>query len=392
MILIFLGTLLMMAILAKRNSHYKMHAFYIGAVLFFVTALLQGGTPLQTITAGTHNGHSSAHHIFELLLLFTGFGVITLMVNKSGLNYLIAKRFAHRPRRLNWVVFFLSAILDNILMSIIGSKISVKGRQANEKTLAALVAGANLGGAWSPFGDITTIMIAISLTARGYSAIEVLTTILPAIIAAIPAMWYLTNKLLPAKIQGVEIEEEPVNRKGLIWIAISVIGLMIGGIAFSKPGYGLWSGIVIGAIFYHKIIDFKEVLKKLFHEITGPWLMVATLISMAANLPFELIKTYTEFAGEILQIFSIGFLSAVFDNIPLTALMIQVGVTKWSLLAYSVGYGGSITWFGSSAGIAVAHEPGCESLQKMTPKTQWILFKAYFIGFISLAIALYLLF
>ncbi len=50
----------------------------------------------------------------------------------------------------------------------------------------------------------------------------------------------------------------------------------------------------------------------------------------------------------------LGFVSAVFDNIPLTALAIKQGNYDWGFLAYAVGFGGSMIWFGSSAGVAVA--------------------------------------
>jgi Na+/H+ antiporter NhaD/arsenite permease-like protein len=52
--------------------------------------------------------------------------------------------------------------------------------------------------------------------------------------------------------------------------------------------------------------------------------------------------------------FGLGFVSAVFDNIPLTALAIKQGNYDWGFLAYAVGFGGSMIWFGSSAGVAVA--------------------------------------
>ena len=50
----------------------------------------------------------------------------------------------------------------------------------------------------------------------------------------------------------------------------------------------------------------------------------------------------------------LGFISAVFDNIPLTALAIKQGGYDWGLLAYAVGFGGSMIWFGSSAGVAIS--------------------------------------
>jgi hypothetical protein len=53
--------------------------------------------------------------------------------------------------------------------------------------------------------------------------------------------------------------------------------------------------------------------------------------------------------------FQLGFVSAVFDNIPLTSLAIHQGGYDWGMLAYAVGFGGSMMWFGSSAGVAVAN-------------------------------------
>jgi len=52
--------------------------------------------------------------------------------------------------------------------------------------------------------------------------------------------------------------------------------------------------------------------------------------------------------------FALGLLSSVFDNIPLTALALRQGGYDWALLAYAVGFGGSMIWFGSSAGVALS--------------------------------------
>ena len=51
----------------------------------------------------------------------------------------------------------------------------------------------------------------------------------------------------------------------------------------------------------------------------------------------------------------LGFISAVFDNIPLTALALKQGGYDWGMLAYTVGFGGSMIWFGSSAGVAMSN-------------------------------------
>jgi Na+/H+ antiporter NhaD/arsenite permease-like protein len=79
--------------------------------------------------------------------------------------------------------------------------------------------------------------------------------------------------------------------------------------------------------------------------------------------------------------FSLGFISAVFDNIPLTALALNQGGYDWGLLAYAVGFGGSMVWFGSSAGVAVSNLfPEAKSVMAWL-RAAWWLPAAYLIGF-----------
>ena len=78
-------------------------------------------------------------------------------------------------------------------------------------------------------------------------------------------------------------------------------------------------------------------------------LFLIALVSAASMMP---VKSLPSPSWE--TTFGLGFLSAVFDNIPLTALAIKQGNYDWGLLAYAVGFGGSMIWFGSSAGVAVA--------------------------------------
>jgi hypothetical protein len=79
--------------------------------------------------------------------------------------------------------------------------------------------------------------------------------------------------------------------------------------------------------------------------------------------------------------FSLGFISAVFDNIPLTALALQQGGYDWGLLAYAVGFGGSMVWFGSSAGVAVSNLfPEAKSAVAWLREAWWLP-AAYVVGF-----------
>ena len=79
--------------------------------------------------------------------------------------------------------------------------------------------------------------------------------------------------------------------------------------------------------------------------------------------------------------FGLGFLSAVFDNIPLTALALKQGGYDWGFLAYAVGFGGSMLWFGSSAGVALSNMyPEAKSVGAWL-KGGWHVALAYVVGF-----------
>ena len=82
--------------------------------------------------------------------------------------------------------------------------------------------------------------------------------------------------------------------------------------------------------------------------------------------------------------FSLGFVSAVFDNIPLTKLALEQNGYDWGMLAYAVGFGGSMIWFGSSAGVAITNKfPEARSVGAWI-KAGWHVIVAYILGFFVL--------
>src|SRR5688572_28832078 len=79
--------------------------------------------------------------------------------------------------------------------------------------------------------------------------------------------------------------------------------------------------------------------------------------------------------------FGLGFVSSVFDNSPLTALALKQGGYDWGMLAYAVGFGGSMIWIGSSAGVAVANLfPEAKSVGSWL-RHGWYIAVAYVVGF-----------
>jgi Na+/H+ antiporter NhaD/arsenite permease-like protein len=86
--------------------------------------------------------------------------------------------------------------------------------------------------------------------------------------------------------------------------------------------------------------------------------------------------------------FGLGFVSAVFDNIPLTALSIKQDGYDWGFLAFGVGYGGSMLWFGSSAGVALSNMyPEAKNAGKWL-KHGWHVAVAYVISFMVMVAVL----
>src|SRR5687768_18551625 len=79
-------------------------------------------------------------------------------------------------------------------------------------------------------------------------------------------------------------------------------------------------------------------------------IFLLALVTSASLMPVEELP-----AASWQTTLGLGFLSSVFDNIPLTALALKQGGYDWGLLAYAVGFGGSMIWFGSSAGVAVSN-------------------------------------
>jgi len=108
-----------------------------------------------------------------------------------------------------------------------------------------------------------------------------------------------------------------------------------------------------------------------------------SLVMCASMMPVEELPP-----ASMLTALGLGFVSAVFDNIPLTALAIKQGGYDWGFLAYAVGFGGSMIWFGSSAGVALSNMfPEAKSVGNWL-RHGWHVALAYVVGFAVMAAVL----
>ena len=280
------------------------------------------------------------------------------------------------------MIFVLSSFLDNIAAALIGGTIAgtVFRRKVHIGYLAAIVAASNAGGSGSVIGDTTTTMMWID----GVHPFDVL----EAFIAAGAALAVFG---IPAALQ--QHRYSPIVREGahnvtIDWARIVIVAIILVaaiaanvvintrfpalGDSFPWIGAAVWIAILITAPWR------KPDWSVLPASLVGSVFLLA-LILCASFMPVEKLP-----AASWQSAFGLGFVSAVFDNIPLTALALKQGGYDWGFLAYAVGFGGSMIWFGSSAGVALSNMyPQAKSVG-LWIKHGWHVAVAYVIGFFVL--------
>jgi hypothetical protein len=140
--------------------------------------------------------------------------------------------------------------------------------------------------------------------------------------------------------------------------------------AFPFLGAAVWVAILVAA-------PLRKPDWALLPEAFKGSLFLLCLILCASLMPVEKLP-----AASWQTAFGLGFVSSVFDNIPLTALALKQGGYDWGMLAFAVGFGGSMIWFGSSAGVAVSNLfPEAKSVGRWL-RHGWYIAVAYVCGFI----------
>jgi Na+/H+ antiporter NhaD/arsenite permease-like protein len=284
------------------------------------------------------------------------------------------------------LIFVLSSFLDNIAAALIGGTVAagVFRYKVHIGYLAAIVAASNAGGSGSVVGDTTTTMMWIS----GVSPVDVFHAYVAAGVA-------LVVFGIPAAMQ--QHRYAPVSREveagasidwprlaivaGILAAAVTanvVVNLHFKWVADSFPflGVAVWIAILLA-------VPLRRPEWSLLPEALKGSIFLLSLVLCASLMPVEQLPPASWVSALVL-----GFVSAVFDNIPLTALALKQGGFDWGMLAYSVGFGGSMIWFGSSAGVALSNMyPQAKSVGAWL-RGGWHVTLAYVIGFAALMLTL----
>ena len=390
--------------------------------------VLPGMPELTGNAAGilAHVGESLREHLGEtaetLFFLMGAMTIVEVVDTNGGFNFVRDSIQTHSKRGLLWriafMTFFLSAILDNLTTSIVMIMVLrklVADKQDRMVYAALVIIAANSGGAFSPIGDVTTIMLWI---AGSITTVGVITEIfVPSLVSMlVPAfiMQYMLKGDLPAMAKSAEDSALAFTRtQRRIIFFLGVGGLMFVPIFRYLTDLPPYIGIllVLGVLWTATEIFYRGThlgedsmsarVIALLRKIDMGTILFFLGILMAVGCLAE-IGVLTAMGRGLESISGgnhylvtgvIGVLSSIVDNVPLVAGcmgMYPIAPTGdmavdgifWQLLAYCAGVGGSMLIIGSAAGVVVM------GLEKITfgwymKRITWVAFVGYLAGILT---------
>jgi Na+/H+ antiporter NhaD/arsenite permease-like protein len=296
-------------------------------------------------------------------------GVFELMKYK-----LVSKGYTYK--KLFWftglLAFFISPVADNLTTALILS--TVLFTIDKEKTLFLvpgainIVVAANAGGAWSPFGDITTLM---AWTAGKANFVDFL-YLFPASVVG----WLVTAFLLSFSVPegkpafDPQTEQKPRLRKGgmvVVYLgALTIIIAVLGHQFFDFPAmWGMMFGLSILKLYSftlnRKSTEGFNIFVNMQKVENDTLLFFFGILSAVGALHFLGFLHYVHnlygAIGSTASNIGVGFLSAIVDNVPVMSAILksspEMGMDQWLLVTMTAGIGGSLISFGSAAGVGV---------------------------------------
>ncbi len=324
-----------------------------------------------------------AHLILEIaeifFFLYVAMTFIEALIERGVFNALkeklIAKGYSYK--QLFWVTgvlaFFISPVADNLTTALILSTVLITINKTNKSFLVPgainIVVAANAGGAWSPFGDITTLM---AWTAHKGEFIDFLFLFPSAVVG-----WLVTGYLLsryvpeghPTKEDEAKAERIEILKGGKVIIALGVFTIATAVISKQvmhlPPMWGMLFGLSILKLYVYFLQKKHKEDMNIYHSIAkvenDTLLFFFGILAAVGALHFAgflayAVKLYDMFDPTYVNI-GVGFLSAIVDNVPVMSAVLKaspdLALNQWLLVTLTAGIGGSLISFGSAAGVGV---------------------------------------
>ncbi len=334
------------------------------------------------------------HHEIEILImeiagifffLFVAMTYIEAMIDRgvfSALRFnLVSKGYDYK--KLFWVTgflaFFISPVADNLTTALILSTVLITIDRTNKAFIVPsavnIVVAANAGGAWSPFGDITTLMVWVD--GKGHFADFLY--LFPASFVGWIVTAYLLSKFIPAGHPPFSENEKRVEiaQGGKVIIGLFGFTIMMAVLSHQllhlPAMWGMMFGLAVLKLYVYSLNmknkDIAEIEKiNAFSWIAkienDTLLFFFGILAAVGGLHFlgfleYFTALYTQFGATTVNI-GVGFLSAIVDNVPVMSAVLKadpdMGTTahaQWMLVTLTAGVGGSLISFGSAAGVGV---------------------------------------
>ncbi len=299
------------------------------------------------------------------------FEALKLKLLQKGYNY----------KKLFWITgfiaFFLSPVADNLTTALVLSTVLLTLEHHNRQFLILgainIVVAANAGGAWSPFGDITTLMV----WTAGKGTFSEFLFLFPASFTGWIVTAYLLSKYLPEgsptdkdNTSACKVPEHATIKRGGIGIVFLAITTIILSVTvhqvFHLPAF--W-GMMLGLALFG---FYSSYLKKKYKERIWLYRRMAEVENDTLLFFFGLLAAvsglsylgYIAIAANVYNVMDsfwvnvmIGVVSAIIDNVPLMFAVLKANpvmdTTQWMLVTLTAGIGGSLISFGSAAGVGV---------------------------------------
>ena len=388
----------------------------------YISGIVGDNAALKVSEVMEHHLGSTSTTLFFLMGAMT---IVELVDQNGGFNFVRSMMSTSSKRKLLWriafMTFVLSAILDNLTTSIVMVMILRKlvSDQKDRLIYAALVViAANSGGAFSPIGDVTTIMLWNKglISAAGVIKEIIVPSLISMVIPAFILQYSLKGQLKTVKSTATLSEAElltAAQRKLIFFLGVGglIFVPIFKSITHLPPFLGillvlglLWT---VTEIFYGHLphTSDKDGMQKRVTNMLSRIDMSTILFFLGILMAVGCLETIgvltlmgeglnTAFQGNHFMVTGIiGVLSSIVDNVPLVAGCMgmypvaemgdfaQDGVF-WQLLAYCAGVGGSMLIIGSAAGVVVM------GLEKISfgwymKHITWIAFIGYFLGILA---------
>ncbi|KIM11086.1 MAG: sodium:proton antiporter [Sulfuricurvum sp. PC08-66] len=322
------------------------------------------------------------HLILEIaeifFFLYVAMTFIEALIERGVFNALkgnlVSKEMSYR--KLFWITgliaFFISPVADNLTTALILSTVlvTIDGKKTDFLIPGAvnIVVAANAGGAWSPFGDITTLM---AWSAGKGHFIDFIFLFPASFVGWVVTAWLL-SRFVPYGAPDKMPEDTPretIGKGGKTIIALGVFTIFIAVIGKQvmhlPPMWGMLFGLSLLKLYTYRLKKRHDINVNIYHTISkienDTLLFFFGILAAVGALHFA---GFLSYAVQLYEMFDhttvnigIGFLSAIVDNVPVMSAVLKANpemeLSQWMLVTMTAGIGGSLISFGSAAGVGV---------------------------------------